>query len=541
MSSMGMRQRTHVELPLVGGRREVAGAERAAAAERAKRSPTPARPDELTPAVDARTLEILERRRRSGRDRGRGWLVRRALMVSDLAGLSIAFLLAQIVFGGTGGMIADPGLQIFVFCLSLPGWVAVAKLYGLYEHDEERTDHSTLDDVVPVFHLVTVGVWVFYAAGELFGLARVEIGKLVLFWLLAIGLVVCSRAVARSVSRRSIYYLQNTVIVGAGEVGQLVARKFLRHPEYGINVVGFVDEAPKERREDIGHLTLLGSTERLPAIVRLLDIERVVIAFSNESHNDTLDLVRSLKDLDVQVDIVPRLFEIVGPNVGMHTVGGLPLVGLPPLRLSRSSGLMKRAMDVALSATGLLVLAPLLAILALAVKLTSPGSVFFRQVRMGAGEQTFRIYKFRTMSADADERKAEVAHLNKHALDGGDPRMFKIPDDPRVTRVGRMLRQYSLDELPQLINVLKGEMSLVGPRPLILAEDEYVNTAWARKRLNLKPGMTGLWQVLGRHDIPFEEMIKLDYLYVTNWSLWGDLKLLLQTVPVAFRSSSVVH
>jgi lipopolysaccharide/colanic/teichoic acid biosynthesis glycosyltransferase len=156
---------------------------------------------------------------------------------------------------------------------------------------------------------------------------------------------------------------------------------------------------------------------------------------------------------------------------------------------------------------------------------------------MGCNGQTFRIWKFRTMTADADERKHEVAHLNQHLRAGGDPRMFKVPDDPRVTRIGRKLRRYSLDELPQLINVALGQMSLVGPRPLILDEDQHVY-AWARRRLNLKPGCTGPWQVLGRSRIPFEEMVKLDYLYVTGWSLFADLKLVARTIPVLARGSS---
>jgi lipopolysaccharide/colanic/teichoic acid biosynthesis glycosyltransferase len=153
---------------------------------------------------------------------------------------------------------------------------------------------------------------------------------------------------------------------------------------------------------------------------------------------------------------------------------------------------------------------------------------------MGEGDRPFWMLKFRTMVIDADERKAEIAHLNRHARPGGDPRMFKVPLDPRVTRVGSFLRRYSLDELPQLINVLKGSMSLIGPRPLILEEDRFVES-WARKRLLLKPGMTGLWQVLGRSAIPFEEMVKLDYLYVTTWSLPNDCRLLVQTIPLVFK------
>jgi lipopolysaccharide/colanic/teichoic acid biosynthesis glycosyltransferase len=169
----------------------------------------------------------------------------------------------------------------------------------------------------------------------------------------------------------------------------------------------------------------------------------------------------------------------------------------------------------------------LLAIAAL-IKLESRGPVLFRQVRMGFHEREFVIFKFRTMAADAEERKQDVAHLNKHALNGGDARMFKVPDDPRLTRVGRILRRYSLDELPQLLNVVRGEMSLVGPRPLILDEHRFVDD-WGLRRLDLKPGITGLWQVLGRDSIPFEEMVRLDYQYVTTWSLWNDLRLLFRT------------
>jgi exopolysaccharide biosynthesis polyprenyl glycosylphosphotransferase len=328
-------------------------------------------------------------------------------------------------------------------------------------------------------------------------------------------------------------------MVGAGDVGQVVARKFLHHPEYGINLVGFVDDSPKERPSSLAHVPVLGSPDRLPALVRLFDIERVVFAFTDQPHSETLRLIRSLKDLDVQVDVVPRLFEIVGSRFGIYTVEGLPLVGLPPLRLARSAQMLKRTMDVLVSAVGLLLLAPLWIAIAVAIKLDSRGPVLFRQVRMGFEGKTFRIYKFRTMVADADQRKPEFAHLNKHAAEGGDPRMFKIEDDPRITRVGRFLRRHSLDELPQLLNVLKGEMSLVGPRPLILDEDRYVQD-WARQRLNLKPGITGLWQVLGNSVIPFQEMVNLDYAYVTSWSLYGDLRLLLRTLPYFGKRSRVV-
>jgi exopolysaccharide biosynthesis polyprenyl glycosylphosphotransferase len=491
--------------------------------------------EEMTATVDDRTLEILDRRRRTAIVKRRGWLMRRMLVLADVLGLVAAFVFAEWLMSPTASLNGiDARAEFLIFALSLPAWIVVTKVYGLYDHDEERTDHSTADEVAGVFHMLTVGVWLFYAFAYVTKVAHPGLPKLLLFWLTAIVLVSVGRATARAYCRRQINYLQNTIIVGAGEVGQVIARKLLNHPEYGINLVGFVDRQPKDRREDLDHLTLMGTPERLPALVRLFDIERVIIAFSGDPHEQTLDLIRSMKDLDVQIDIVPRLFELVGPGVGVHTVEGLPLIGLAPLRLSRSSRLLKRTMDLALSVAGLVLLAPVFALIAALIKLDSPGPVFFRQVRMGAGGRTFRIWKFRTMTADADARKGEVAHLNKHAQNGGDPRMFKIPDDPRVTRVGRWLRRHSLDELPQLISVVLGQMSLVGPRPLILDEDQHVGD-WARQRLNLKPGITGVWQVLGRDDIPFEEMVRLDYLYVTDWSLWSDIRLIGRTFPTLLR------
>jgi exopolysaccharide biosynthesis polyprenyl glycosylphosphotransferase len=493
--------------------------------------------DEIAATVDQRTHDILERRRRTAVVRRRGWLVRRMLLLADVVGLGLAFAIAQLIFASAPGASDRVGemLEVMVFLATLPVWIVVAKLHGLYDHDEERTDHSTADDMVGVFHLVTIGAWIVFAVGALTSAVKPEVPKLIFFWGLAIALVTLGRAVARAFCRRRLTYLQNTVIVGAGDVGQLIARKLLQHPEYGINLVGFVDANPRELRNGLAHSALLGPPARLPAIVRMFDIERVIFAFSQEPHERTLDLIRSLKDLDVQVDIVPRFFEIVGPGVGMHTVEGLALVGLPPLRLSRSSRLLKRTVDFVVAGAGLFFLLPLFAVIGFLIKRESPGPVFFRQVRMGAHDKTFRIYKFRTMVADADDRKQELAHLNMHAQNGNDPRMFKIPDDPRLTHVGRFLRRYALDELPQLINVIKGEMSLVGPRPLILDEDQHV-TEWARKRLDLKPGATGLWQVLGASDIPFDEMTNLDYLYVTNWSLWGDLRVIFRTVPAVFRA-----
>jgi lipopolysaccharide/colanic/teichoic acid biosynthesis glycosyltransferase len=225
---------------------------------------------------------------------------------------------------------------------------------------------------------------------------------------------------------------------------------------------------------------------------------------------------------------LPATFSALGPSVEVDDLQGVTVLGINPSVLSRSSRIAKRGLDLIGAGLLSIVAFPLIAVLAVAIELDSRGPVFFSQERIGQGGKRFRLVKLRTMVADAEAQRDGLLTHSK------DPGWLHLEHDPRITRVGRLLRLASLDELPQLWNVLKGDMSLVGPRPLVAAEDRMVDD-WARGRLDLTPGITGLWQVLGRTSIPFEEMVKLDYLYVTNWSLWGDIRLMLRTLPVVLR------
>jgi exopolysaccharide biosynthesis polyprenyl glycosylphosphotransferase len=262
----------------------------------------------------------------------------------------------------------------------------------------------------------------------------------------------------------------------------------------------------------------------LRQLVQDLDAHRVLVVPSQTNPQVTLDLIRAVKALGVSVSIVPHVFDVVGHSVVFDDLGGMTLLGVRRFALNRSSQLVKRSLDVAAGAVALVLFAPLLAVVAAAVKLDSRGPVFFRQERIGRDGKSFRIFKFRTMVPDAEERKAALMVHNEASG------LFKIDADPRITRVGRVLRKTSLDELPQLFNVLLGEMSLVGPRPLIVSEDQRI-TGYDRRRLHLTPGMTGHWQIMGSARVPMHEMVKIDYLYVATWSLFGDLKILLRTVP----------
>ena len=422
-------------------------------------------------------------------------------------------------------------LQISIaFLAALPLWLVLAQVYGLYNHDEIGVARSAADDFAGILLLSTLATWLGLLTVNATGLAHPKLEVATSFWLGSIALITLARAIGRSVTQRVFAPSERTVVIGTGHVARRIAEKLASRPEYGLEVVGFLDDEPLDLPEDAP--PYLGELARIELLVHAHRVERVIVAFSKQEAEAQVDLLRRCAEIGVRVDIVPRLFEVIGSRSVFHDVGGVPLVSLKPPRLSKLARLLKRTMDLVLAGIALVLLAPLFAFAALRIKKESPGPVFFRQERMGAGGKTFRIFKFRSMYADADERKEEVGHLNIHRENG--PRMFKVPNDPRITPFGQFLRKWSLDELPQLINVVRGEMSLVGPRPLILGEDENIH-GHHRRRLHITPGVTGLWQVLGRSDIPFSEMVTLDYIYVTNWSLWGDVKLLAQTIPAIAR------
>jgi exopolysaccharide biosynthesis polyprenyl glycosylphosphotransferase len=479
--------------------------------------------------VDERTRAILAHRRRAAARR-RGWLVRRALLAADMVALSLAFVATHLLFGAVVNRFGDSWLGYAAFACTLPLWVVVAKVYGLYDRDEERTGHVTVDDAVGVFHMLTVGVWVLFAGSWMTGLARPDVYKVTFFWALSFSFVTLARSAARAWCRGSLSYLQNTIVVGAGDVGQLIVRKFLQHPEYGINVVGFVDADPRERRSDLDGVPLLGPPEQLPALVRLLDVERVIVAFSGLRDREALPLLRSLKGRGVQVDVVPRLFELVGPRTGVHAVEALPLIGLPPPRLSRSSLLLKRAIDLVGATIGLVFAAPFFAVVAWWIKHDSPGPVFFRQVRLGMNMREFEALKFRTMhvGTSAAEHEVYIGHTMSAKAAPETNGLYKLDRDEAITRVGRWLRATSLDELPQLLNVLRGQMSLVGPRPCIPYETKYF-APHHFDRFDVPAGITGLWQVTARAHSTFGEALDLDVAYARGWSLGLDLRLLLRT------------
>jgi exopolysaccharide biosynthesis polyprenyl glycosylphosphotransferase len=257
--------------------------------------------------------------------------------------------------------------------------------------------------------------------------------------------------------------------------------------------------------------------------VRRHAIDRLIVAHDEVDDQALLELMRVCGTLSVKVSILPRHIDAIGPSVEVDDIEGVTVLDVNPLVLPRSSRFFKRCMDVVGALVAIILTSPLMVFAALAILIDSGRPILFRQERVGRRGKTFRLLKFRTMVPDAEAQTAQLLERSQ------DPHWLHLENDPRVTRVGAFLRTTSVDELPQFINVLKGEMSLVGPRPLLPYQDARLSP-WGRTRLDLAPGITGLWQVLGRTSIPFEEMVKLDTLYVTNWTLWTDVKLLLRTV-----------
>jgi exopolysaccharide biosynthesis polyprenyl glycosylphosphotransferase len=410
---------------------------------------------------------------------------------------------------------------------TLPLIVLFAKVSGCYDRDELVLRNSTLEELPALLALAGAYAlaWslVTYAAGVPSIVGGVGVA---LLWGWTAATLVLARSGARRLAQLAAP-VERVLIVGGSAARALLADSLATDPAARLRVVGFLPlEDERALESDWGERSRRRrqrTFDDLAAVVHEHEVHRVFLIPTNADGETMLDAVRRTTALGIKVSIVPRLFEVVGSAVAFDTVGGVTVLGLRRPGLSRSSRAIKRLMDLVGAALCLLVLAPLMAVVAAAIKLDSPGPVFFRQRRVGRAGAVFEIVKFRSMVEGAEAVRGELDALNETSGN------FKLTADPRVTRVGRLLRRTSIDELPQLINVLRGDMSLVGPRPLVLDEDRLIEGRH-RERLHLAPGITGPWQVLGPARPPLSEMVKTDYLYAINWSVWADIKLLLRTL-----------
>src|SRR5262249_14268970 len=392
---------------------------------------------------------------------------------ADVVGLVAAFTATQLLVSSRGDL--DLATEIALFASLIPVWIVGATLFGLYNRDEDRNDHLTTDDLTRVFLLATLVVALLDPMTLIVGVPLPDPGKLAAFWVFLVLCPTIARGIGRALARRHPAYRKRALIVGAGSVGQLVARKLLQHREYRVDVLGFLQAERKILPPGLGELGILGKPQELMPPVAELNGDRGIFAFSQIRDLDLVDAGRSLRDAHIDVDLVPRLFETIGPKIDVHSVEGVPLIALPSVTIPRSSRLIKRVSDIAGASVALVLTAPLFALLSLLIKLDSPGPVFFRQLRLGKDMRPFGLLKFRTMDVDADDaqHRAYIAATMSSSVIVGENGLYKLDRPEEVTRVGRWLRRTSLDELPQLLNVLRGDMALVGPRPCIPYEVDH--------------------------------------------------------------------
>jgi exopolysaccharide biosynthesis polyprenyl glycosylphosphotransferase len=450
--------------------------------------------------------------------------------------LAVADALTLFLAIFAGGLVEGRNLLIWAVVL-MPLWLLLAKVEGLYDRDQPKIWYLTIDEGPALLHWVTVGV----AGASLLMAAVLEAGWLSakgagVMWLVALGSAVALRSAARNLWRRLVPP-ERGLVIGSGQLAAAVRRKLKLEPGHHMTLVGFTGSyngswptrSENGEQAESAHLRDLDQRD-LEELIASTAAERVILAAPELDEPTLARVVSSCRTLGVKLSVTPPMRAMLGTAVELSHIAELPMIEYRTGDSSRSTMALKRGLDLVVSSLGLLLLAPVMTLVALAIKLTSKGPVLFIQPRAGRKGRPFAILKFRTMVRDAEERISEMISVEEL----NEP-MFKLRDDPRVTRLGRFLRQTSLDELPQLFNVLRGDMSLVGPRPEALwLVDRYSETE--RFRLAMRPGITGPMQVHGRGELTFQERLAVEREYVENYSLRKDVKILLRTTSAVVRA-----
>lgn len=459
------------------------------------------------------------------------WLTS-ALVASDILLINLALVVSYIIryewqwFRAVDPVYNNPFSVYFPFAVVLTVLLLVMfRREGVYNH---RRGASLFDTLYALVSGTTTGILVmmavtfFYRPFFYSRLIFLYDGILIVVFLSASRLTVT--AISAQMRARGVG-VDRLLIVGAGELGRTVMRTVMARPELGYRIMGFLDDNPEKGETDIGPFKALGGLDNLPNVLTTEHVAEVIIALPWSYHRKILSLIAQCERARVRARLVPDIFQLTLSRVDVDDLGGIPLIGVKPVTIRGSSLMIKRAMDLILGGSLCLLSLLPMALIALAIRLDSPGPALFKQTRVGQGGREFQFWKFRSMRHKAEEEQERLRCLNEATGP-----LFKIKDDPRMTQVGRFLRRTSLDELPQLYNILCGDMSLVGPRPA--PPDEVAQyQEWHRQRLQAPQGLTGLWQVSGRSDLSFDEGCLLDIFYIENYSLGLDIRILLRTVP----------
>ncbi len=459
-----------------------------------------------------------------------------ALIASDLTLTIVAFLTAYALRFNMSISIFQLTVQPSNFYYRwlmlgiIPLWLGIFAMLGLYDR---RNLLGGTQEYAKVFNASTLGMLVIMAVGFLaptFVFAR---GLLLLTWFFTFFFVALGRFGLRHgvyALRRKGYFLSTAVIVGANEEARVLAEQLQLWKTSGLVIVGFIDNDVPVDTPLYHNLKCLGTMADFPAILERYEVGELILTTSALTRDEMVSIFKQYGvSSQVNLRMSSGLFEVITTGLQVSELAAVPLVKVNKARLTGTDRLLKFLLDYAITIPGLILISPLLLAIAIAVRLDSPGPVIYRRRVMGINGRQFDAYKFRTMLTNGDEILAQYPELMAELAD-----RQKLVEDPRVTRLGRFLRKTSLDELPQLFNVLKREMSLVGPRMISPAEITKYNQ-WDMNLLTIQPGITGLWQVSGRSDVSYEERVRLDMYYIRNWTIWLDLQLLVQTIPAVLK------
>ncbi len=489
-------------------------------------------------------LPVYSVEERLRRRQARTLVSRLLLVLLDVVLLNVAFVAAYyvrfVVLRGQGfaaGFVNEPfstfqTLQVLV----ITGTLALFALRGLYRL---RPSGTWFKQVWIIVTATTMAFAIFSAYDYILRSTDIMVGStrsLVTFSWLAIIVVVSLARLIVSTTQTFLYRrgvgLANLLVVGSGHLGKLAMQQIAASPHLGYRVVGFIHDLDGPPA-DFGRFKALGTMRDVEAAIRGHRVAEVIIALPSHQHELILGTVRRCERAGANFKVIPDMYELSLSRIHIDEIEGVPLIGLRRSVNAEWKRAIKRLIDVVGAGAVLLIGAPVWLLVALAIKLDSPGPVLYRQVRVGYRGELFNIIKFRSMYLNGDQILApRLARAGNHRGD----KVYKERDDPRVTRVGRFIRRTSLDEIPQFINVLKGDMSLVGPRPLQPIEREDGTDWWQTTHVEMRPGLTGLWQIRGRSNITFDERILMDLYYIESWSLWLDLRILVRTIPALLFS-----
>jgi exopolysaccharide biosynthesis polyprenyl glycosylphosphotransferase len=433
---------------------------------------------------------------------------RRLLGVADALAISFAMWLAVVV---NGHHLAWAALAVPV------AFVVLAKVIGLYDRDEHLLHKTTLDEAPKLFGFAAASTLMVSLGSDVVSSATLGRGQVLILWSTLFVSLVVLRSVAR-LAVRSSSPPERCLFIGDAVSVEELREKLATSPAVNAELVGWL---PAHDSSDLERGAVL--SEQVRTMIDERNIHRVILGPGPGSSAEILNSIARIRDHGLKVSLLPDVSRVVSSSTELDRLNGITLLGVRGFGITRSSQIIKRTFDLVGSVAFIILTAPVVAVTAFAIKLDSPGPVFFRQERAGRHGKHFWIWKLRSMVEDAEDRREELMPLNQ--AEG----FFKMADDPRMTRVGRVIRRLHIDEIPQLFNVARGDMSLIGPRPLPLEEDERI-VGWHRRRLDLKPGITGPWQILGSARVPLREMVNMDYQYVADWSLWNDVRILLLTI-----------